>query len=149
MSAILETYARRPLSFSHGKGCYLYSTSNEKYLDFVSGIAVNALGHCHSHLVEVIQKQAEKLWHVSNAFEIPEQEKLAKRLVDNTFADHVVFMNSGAEATEASIKIARKYFYEKGQAHKNRIITFKGAFASLKYLQHMIFHTALDDVFQK
>ena len=128
MSAILETYARRPLSFSHGKGCYLYSTSNEKYLDFVSGIAVNALGHCHSHLVEVIQNQAEKLWHVSNAFEIPEQEKLAKRLVDNTFADHVVFMNSGAEATEASIKIARKYFYEKGQAHKNRIITFKGAF---------------------
>jgi acetylornithine/N-succinyldiaminopimelate aminotransferase len=128
MSAILETYARRPLSFSHGKGCYLYSTSNEKYLDFVSGIAVNALGHCHSHLVEVIQNQAEKLWHVSNAFEIPEQEKLAKRLVDNTFADHVVFMNSGAEATEASIKIARKYFYEKGQGHKNRIITFKGAF---------------------
>ena len=128
MSAILETYARRPLSFSHGKGCYLYSTSNEKYLDFVSGIAVNALGHCHNHLVEVIQNQAEKLWHVSNAFEIPEQEKLAKRLVDNTFADHVVFMNSGAEATEASIKIARKYFYEKGQAHKNRIITFKGAF---------------------
>ena len=128
MSAILETYARRPLSFSHGKGCYLYSTSNEKYLDFVSGIAVNALGHCHSHLVEVIQNQAEKLWHVSNAFEIPEQEKLAKRLVDNTFADHVLFMNSGAEATEASIKIARKYFYEKGQAHKNRIITFKGAF---------------------
>lgn len=128
MSAILETYARRPLSFSHGKGCYLYSTSNEKYLDFVSGIAVNALGHCHSHLVEVIQNQAEKLWHVSNAFEIPEQEKLAKRLVDNTFADHVVFVNSGAEATEASIKIARKYFYEKGQAHKNRIITFKGAF---------------------
>ena len=128
MSAILETYARRPLSFSHGKGCYLYSTSNEKYLDFVSGIAVNALGHCHNHLVEVIQNQAEKLWHVSNAFEIPEQEKLAKRLVDNTFADHVIFMNSGAEATEASIKIARKYFYEKGQAHKNRIITFKGAF---------------------
>ena len=128
MSAILETYARRSLSFSHGKGCYLFSTSNEKYLDFVSGIAVNALGHCHSHLVKVIQKQAEKLWHVSNAFEIPEQEKLAKRLVENTFADHVIFMNSGAEATEASIKIARKYFYEKGQTNKNRIITFKGAF---------------------
>ena len=124
MSAILETYARRPLSFSHGKGCYLFSTSNEKYLDFVSGIAVNALGHCHSHLVKVMQTQAEKLWHVSNAFEIPEQEKLAKRLVENTFADHVIFMNSGAEATEASIKIARKYFYEKGQTNKNRIITF-------------------------
>ena len=128
MSAILETYARRPLSFSHGKGCYLFSTSNEKYLDFVSGIAVNALGHCHSHLVKVMQNQAEKLWHVSNAFEIPEQEKLAQRLVENTFADHVIFMNSGAEATEASIKIARKYFYEKGQINKNRIITFKGAF---------------------
>ena len=128
MSAILETYARRPLSFSHGKGCYLFSTSNEEYLDFVSGIAVNALGHCHSHLVKVMQTQAEKLWHVSNAFEIPEQEKLAKRLVENTFADHVIFMNSGAEATEASIKIARKYFYEKGQTNKNRIITFKGAF---------------------
>ena len=128
MSAILETYARRSLSFSHGKGCYLFSTSNEKYLDFVSGIAVNALGHCHNHLVKVMQNQAEKLWHVSNAFEIPEQEKLAKRLVENTFADHVIFMNSGAEATEASIKIARKYFYEKGQTNKNRIITFKGAF---------------------
>ena len=128
MSAILETYARRSLSFSHGKGCYLFSTSNEKYLDFVSGIAVNALGHCHNHLVKVMQNQAEKLWHVSNAFEIPEQEKLAKRLVENTFADHVIFMNSGAEATEASIKIARKFFYEKGQTNKNRIITFKGAF---------------------
>ena len=128
MSAILETYARRPLSFSHGKGCYLFSTSNEKYLDFVSGIAVNALGHCHDHLVKTMQNQAEKLWHVSNAFEIPEQEKLAQRLVKNTFADHVIFMNSGAEATEASIKIARKYFYEKGEKNKNRIITFKGAF---------------------
>ena len=128
MSAILETYARRQLSFSHGKGCYLFSTTDEKYLDFVSGIAVNALGHCHDHLVNVIKNQAEKLWHVSNAFEIPEQEKLAKRLVDNTFADHVIFVNSGAEATETSIKIARKYFYEKGQSNKNRIITFKGAF---------------------
>ena len=128
MSAILGTYARRPVSFSHGKGCYLYSTQNEKFLDFVSGIAVNSLGHCHNHLVETIKKQSEKLWHVSNAFEIPEQERLAQRLVDYTFADHVIFMNSGAEATEASIKIARKYFYEKGQPQKNRIITFQGAF---------------------
>jgi len=128
MSAILGTYARRPVSFSHGKGCYLFSTSNDKYLDFVSGIAVNALGHCHDHLVKTVQDQAEKLWHVSNAFEIPEQEKLAQRLVENTFADYVIFMNSGAEATEASIKIARKYFFEKGQPEKNRIITFKGAF---------------------
>ena len=128
MSAILGTYARRQVSFSHGKGCYLFSTTDEKYLDFVSGIAVNALGHCHDHLVETIKKQAEKLWHVSNAFEIPEQEKLAQRIVENTFADHVIFMNSGAEATEASIKIARKYFFEKGSPEKNRIITFKGAF---------------------
>ena len=128
MSAILGTYARRPVSFSHGKGCYLFSTSNEKYLDFVSGIAVNALGHCHDHLVKTVQEQAAKLWHVSNAFEIPEQERLAQRLVENTFADYVIFMNSGAEATEASIKIARKYFFEKGQPEKNRIITFKGAF---------------------
>ena len=128
MSAILGTYARRPVSFSHGKGCYLFSTSKDKYLDFVSGIAVNALGHCHDHLVKTVQDQAEKLWHVSNAFEIPEQERLAQRLVENTFADYVIFMNSGAEATEASIKIARKYFFEKGQPEKNRIITFKGAF---------------------
>ena len=128
MSAILGTYARRPISFSHGKGCYLFSTSNDKYLDFVSGIAVNALGHCHDHLVKTVQDQAAKLWHVSNAFEIPEQEKLAQRLVENTFANYVIFMNSGAEATEASIKIARKYFFEKGQPEKNRIITFKGAF---------------------
>ena len=128
MSAILGTYARRPVSFSHGKGCYLFSTSNDKYLDFVSGIAVNALGHCHDHLVKTVQDQAAKLWHVSNAFEIPEQERLAQRLVENTFADYVIFMNSGAEATEASIKIARKYFFEKGQPEKNRIITFKGAF---------------------
>ena len=106
----------------------MFSRSNEKYLDFVSGIAVNALGHCHDHLVKTIQEQAAKLWHVSNAFEIPEQEKLAQRLVENTFADYVIFMNSGAEATEASIKIARKYFFEKGQPEKNRIITFKGAF---------------------
>ena len=128
MSAILGTYARRPVSFSHGKGCYLFSTSNDKYLDFVSGIAVNALGHCHDHLVKTVQDQAAKLWHVSNAFEIPEQEKLAQRLVENTFADYVIFMNSGAEATEASIKIARKYFFEKGKPEKNSIITFKGAF---------------------
>ena len=128
MSAILGTYARRPISFSHGEGCYLYSTKNEKFLDFVSGIAVNALGHCHPHLVKRIEEQSKKLWHVSNAFEIPEQEMLAQRLVDSTFADYVIFMNSGAEATEASIKIARKYFFEKGQPNKNRIITFKGAF---------------------
>jgi acetylornithine/N-succinyldiaminopimelate aminotransferase len=128
MSAVLGTYNRKKISFSHGKGTYLFTSTGEKYLDFVSGIAVNSLGHCHEHLVKTIQSQSEKLWHVSNIFEIPEQERLAQRLVDHSFADYVVFMNSGAEATEASIKIARKYFYEKGKDKKNRIITFEGAF---------------------
>ena len=128
MSSILGTYARKKISFSRGKGCYLYDLNGKKYLDFVSGIAVNSLGHCHEHLVKIIQEQSRKLWHVSNAFIIPEQEKLAKRLTNYTFADFVCFQNSGTEATEASIKIARKYFHTIGQPKKKRIITFKGAF---------------------
>lgn len=128
MSSILGTYARKPVSFIKGKGSYLYTPKGEKYLDFVQGIATNILGHSHKHLVKVIQKQSKKLWHVSNAFIIPDQEKLAKRLTDNTFADFVCFQNSGTEATEASIKIARKYFHKIGKPEKNRIITFKGAF---------------------
>ena len=128
MSSILGTYARKNISFSKGKGCYLYDLNGDEYLDFVSGIAVNSLGHCHEHLVKIIQEQSQKLWHVSNAFIIPEQEKLAKRLTDYTFADFVCFQNSGTEATEASIKIARKYFHTIGQPNKKRIITFKGAF---------------------
>ena len=128
MSSVLGTYARKPISFTKGKGSYLYTENGEKYLDFVQGIATNILGHCHEHLVKTIQEQSEKLWHVSNAFIIKEQEKLAKRLTDNTFADFVCFQNSGTEATEASIKIARKYFYQIGKPEKNRIITFHGAF---------------------
>ena len=128
MSSILGTYARKNISFSKGKGCYLYDLNGDEYLDFVSGIAVNSLGHCHEHLVKIIQEQSKKLWHVSNMFVIPEQEKLAKRLTDYTFADFVCFQNSGSEATEASIKIARKYFHTIGQPNKKRIITFKGAF---------------------
>ena len=128
MSSVLGTYARKNISFSKGKGCYLYDLNGDEYLDFVSGIAVNSLGHCHEHLVKIIQEQSQKLWHVSNAFIIPEQEKLAKRLTDYTFADFVCFQNSGTEATEASIKIARKYFHTIGQPKKKRIITFKGAF---------------------
>ena len=128
MSSVLGTYTRKNISFSKGKGCYLYDLNGERYLDFVSGIAVNSLGHCHEHLVKIIQEQSQKLWHVSNAFIIPEQEKLAKRLTDYTFADFVCFQNSGTEATEVSIKIARKYFYAIGQPNKKRIITFKGAF---------------------
>ena len=128
MSSVLGTYARKNISFSKGKGCYLYDLKGEQYLDFVSGIAVNSLGHCHEHLVKIIQEQSKKLWHVSNMFVIPEQEKLAKRLTDYTFADFVCFQNSGSEATETSIKIARKYFHTIGQPNKKRIITFKGAF---------------------
>jgi len=128
MSSLLGTYARKNISFSKGKGCYLYDLKGEQYLDFASGIAVNSLGHCHEHLVKIIQEQSKKLWHVSNMFVIPEQEKLAKRLTDYTFADFVCFQNSGSEAIEASIKIARKYFHTIGQPNKKRIITFKGAF---------------------
>ena len=128
MSSILGTYARRNISFKEGKGCYLFSDNGEKYLDFVQGIAVNVLGHCNEHLVKTIKEQSSKLWHVSNVFVIPEQEKLAKKLTANTFADFVCFQNSGSEATEASIKIARKYFHTIGKPEKNRIITFEGAF---------------------
>ena len=128
MSSILGTYSRKDISFKTGKGSYLFTESGDQYLDFVQGIAVNVLGHCHQHLVKTLKNQSEKLWHVSNAFVIPEQEKLAKRLTDNTFADFVCFQNSGTEATEASIKIARKYFHKLGKPNKNRIITFQGAF---------------------
>ncbi len=128
MSSILETYARKNISFDKGKGCYLFTENGEKYLDFVQGIATNILGHCHDHLVSTIEKQSKKLWHVSNAYIIKDQERLAKRLTENTFADFVCFQNSGTEATEASIKIARKYFHKIGKPQKNRIITFKGAF---------------------
>ena len=128
MSSILNTYARKPISFKEGKGSYLFAENGDKYLDFVQGIATNLLGHCHEHLVKTIQKQSKKLWHISNNFKIPEQEALAKRLTDNTFADFVFFCNSGTEAVEASIKIARKYFYKIGKLEKNRFITFQGAF---------------------
>lgn len=128
MSSILDTYARKAISFSEGKGSYLFTVNGDKYLDFVQGIATNVLGHCHEHLVKTIQEQSKKLWHVSNAFVIPDQERLAKRLTDHTFADFVCFQNSGTEATEASIKIARKYFHKIGKPEKNRIITFHGAF---------------------
>ena len=128
MSSVLGTYARKAIAFKKGKGSYLFAENGDKYLDFVQGIATNILGHCHEHLVKTIKEQSKKLWHVSNAFVIPDQERLAKRLTDNTFADYVCFQNSGTEATEASIKIARKYFHKIGKPEKNRIITFQGAF---------------------
>ena len=128
MSALLNNYSRKKVSFVKGKGCYLYSTNGKKYLDFVQGIAVNSLGHCNDHLVKTISKQSKKLWNVSNAFIIPEQERLAKRLTQNTFADYVAFQNSGAEATELAIKVARRYFYSKGQPKKNRILCINNSF---------------------
>ena len=128
MSAILNTYNRKKISFKRGKGSYLYGTNGKKYLDFVQGIAVNCLGHAHNHLNKAILNQSKKVWHVSNVFTIPEQEKLAKRLKQKTFADYVFFQNSGAEATEAAIKFARRYFYSKGQKKKNRILCIKNSF---------------------
>jgi acetylornithine/N-succinyldiaminopimelate aminotransferase len=128
MSALLNNYTRKQISFVKGKGCYLYSSTGVKYLDFVQGIAVNSLGHCHDHLVKTINKQSKKLWHVSNAFMISDQERLAKRITQNSFADFVAFQNSGAEATELAIKIARKYFYSKGQTKKNRILCINNSF---------------------
>tara|TARA_Y200000002_G_C22652073_1_gene651811 strand:+ start:286 stop:1449 length:1164 start_codon:yes stop_codon:yes gene_type:complete len=128
MTALLKNYSRKKISFVKGKGCYLYSSRGQKYLDFVQGIAVNSLGHCHSSLIKTINKQSKKLWHVSNVFTINEQEELAKKLVKNSFADYVAFQNSGAEATELAIKVARKYFSSKGQPKKNRILCLKNSF---------------------
>ena len=128
MSYLVNNYKRRKISFKKGKGSYLFSTNGKKYLDFVSGIAVNSLGHAHPKLIKAISDQSKKLWHVSNAFQIPEGEKLAKKLCKKTFADYVMFQNSGAEATEAAIKIARRYFYSIGKPNKNRILCVRGAF---------------------
>ncbi len=128
MSALAKNYNRRKISFKKGKGSFLYSTNGKKYLDFIQGIAVNSLGHANPYLIKAMSKQANKVWHVSNAFIIPEGEKLAKRLTQKTFADNVLFQNSGTEATEAAIKVARRYFYSKGKPNKNRILCVKNSF---------------------
>ena len=128
MSYLTKNYNRKKISFKNGKGSYLYSNNGLKYLDFCSGIAVNSLGHSHPKLIKSIRDQSKKLWHVSNAFQIPEGEKLAKKLCQKTFADYVIFQNSGAEATEAAIKIARRYFYHIGKPYKNRILCIKNSF---------------------
>ncbi len=127
-SALFDTFARVPLSFERGQGSWLFTEDGERYLDFAAGIAVNSLGHAHPHLVETLKAQAEKLWHVSNLYDIPAQTHLAERLVDATFADKVFFTNSGAEALECAIKTARRYHFSKGQTERYRIITFEGAF---------------------
>ena len=128
MSNLAKNYNRKKISFKYGKGSYLYSTDGKKYLDFVMGIAVNSLGHAHPSLIKTINNQSKKLWHVSNAFQIPEGENLAKKLCKKTFADYVMFQNSGAEATEAAIKVARRYFFSIGKPNKNRILCIKNSF---------------------
>ncbi len=128
MSYLAKNYNRKKISFKKGKGAYLYTSNGTKYLDFVQGIAVNCLGHANPELIKTIKNQSKKLWHVSNAFQIPEGEKLAKKLCQKTFADYVIFQNSGTEATEAAIKVARRYFYSIGEPHKNRILCVKNSF---------------------
>jgi acetylornithine/N-succinyldiaminopimelate aminotransferase len=128
MSNLAKNYSRKKISFKYGKGSYLYSTDGKKYLDFVMGIAVNSLGHSNPSLIKAINNQSKKLWHVSNAFQIPEGENLAKKLCKKTFADYVMFQNSGAEATEAAIKVARRYFFSIGKSNKNRILCIKNSF---------------------
>ncbi len=128
MSSLTNNYNRRKISFVKGRGSFLYDKNGKKYLDFVQGIAVNSLGHSNPYLTKEMIKQAKKVWHVSNSFLIPEGEKLAKRLTKKTFADRVMFQNSGAEATEAAIKVARRYFYSVGKPQKNRIICIKNSF---------------------
>ncbi len=127
-SALLPTYARAPIAFERGEGAWLVASGGERYLDFGAGIAVNALGHAHPHLVAALTSQATKLWHTSNLFEIPDGERFGQRLVDASFADVAFFCNSGAEANEAAIKIARKYHAAGGQPERYRIVTFEGAF---------------------
>jgi acetylornithine/N-succinyldiaminopimelate aminotransferase len=146
ISAVMPTYGRSDLAFERGEGPYLYSVTGERYLDFASGISVTALGHSHPHLVEALIAQGQKLWHVSNLYQIPEQQRLAERLVASSFADSAFFGNSGAEAGELAIKMIRRYQDESGHPEKYRVITCQGAFhgrtlatlaaaGNVKYLQ--------------
>ena len=128
MSSLAKNYNRRKIAFKRGKGSFLYSTDGKKYLDFIQGIAVNSLGHSNPNLIRAMNKQAKKVWHVSNAFIIPEGEKLASKIKKRTFADYVIFQNSGTEATETAIKVARRYFYSIGKPKKNRILCVKNSF---------------------
>jgi acetylornithine/N-succinyldiaminopimelate aminotransferase len=127
-SHLLPVFARVDLGFTHGEGCWLFATNGERYLDFTSGVAVNALGHAHPHLVAALQEQATKLWHMSNLFKSPDGEKLAARLCEQSFADFAFFCNSGAEAMEGVIKLVRHYHFSRGNPARYRIITFEGAF---------------------
>lgn len=128
IDSLLPIHNRMNVKFTHGKGVYLFDDAGKKYLDFGAGIAVNSLGHCHPKLVNALQNQAEKLWHVSNIYRGGELEKFAEDLVFNTFADYVFFCNSGAEGVECGIKMIRRHFHVQNKPEKYRIITFQGAF---------------------
>ncbi|MBY3470447.1 aspartate aminotransferase family protein [Rhizobium laguerreae] len=125
---LYDTYSRAPLRFERGEGVWLITESGERYLDFGAGVAVTSVGHSNPHVVGALKEQADKVWHLSNIYEIPGQERLAKRLTDATFADKVFFTNSGAEALECAIKTARRYQFSKGHPERFHIITFEGAF---------------------
>jgi acetylornithine/N-succinyldiaminopimelate aminotransferase len=127
-SALLPTYSRASVAFERGEGAWLMTADGTRYLDFGAGVAVNALGHAHPHLIKALCEQAHKVWHTSNLYQIPEAERLGKRLCELTFADTVFFTNSGAEALECAIKMARKYHYANGHPERYRLITFEGAF---------------------
>jgi acetylornithine/N-succinyldiaminopimelate aminotransferase len=126
--AVLPTYARAKVAFERGEGVRVFTPEGEEYLDFGAGVAVTSCGHAHPHLVKALTEQAGKIWHTSNLYQMPGQEKLAKRLIDNSFAETVFFTNSGAEAMECAIKMARKYHAASGHPEKYRLITFEGAF---------------------
>lgn len=128
IQAVMPTYSRWELAADHGEGCYLFAADGRKFLDFTTGIAVTGLGHCHPHLVAAVTEQAARLWHVSNLYQIPGQEELARRLVAHSFADTVFFVNSGAEAVELSLKVARKYQSATGHPERFRIIGCEGSF---------------------
>ncbi|MGL4591590.1 MAG: aminotransferase class III-fold pyridoxal phosphate-dependent enzyme, partial [Aestuariivirga sp.] len=125
---VLPTYARAPIAFERGEGTRVYTADGQEYLDFGAGVAVTSCGHAHPHLVEALTGQARKIWHTSNLYQMPGQEKLARRLTEATFADTVFFTNSGAEALECAIKMTRKYHAHHGHPERFRIITFEGAF---------------------
>ncbi|HCK92201.1 MAG TPA: acetylornithine transaminase, partial [Gammaproteobacteria bacterium] len=128
-SQMMPTYSPpENMEVSHGEGIYLYTADGQKYIDCVSGIAVNCFGHANPELVKVLKKQAERLWHVSNMFRVPEAEKLAQTLVDHSFGDHVFFANSGGEAVEAAVKAARRYHHCKGHPERKRIVAFESCF---------------------
>jgi acetylornithine/N-succinyldiaminopimelate aminotransferase len=128
ITPVMPTYARYDVTMERGEGVYVYGTDGKRYLDFGAGIAVASLGHCHPHLVEALKKQAETLWHISNLYHIPGQERLAERLVANSFADAVFFNNSGGEAVELGFKMMRKYHSAAGRPERYRIISVEGAF---------------------